>query len=227
MRSTLRALSTVLIAAGVLLLMDAGLTLAWQEPVSALYAKMTQNALGDDLEELEEAGPTELERRALRSLPDQKQRLAFLGRSLKQRLDGGEAAGRIRIPEIGANFVVLDGTKDSYLRKGPGFFPETPFPGSGGTTAIAGHRTTYGAPFRSVDDLERGDRIVVEMPYARFEYEVERNRVVDPDAVWVTKRVGYERLVLTACHPLYSAAQRIAVFARQVRVEPRGLSMDT
>ncbi len=226
MRSALRAFSTVLIAAGVLLLMDAGLTLAWQEPVSAFYAKMTQNQLGGDLEELEEAGPTALEQRVLKSLPDTRRRLSFLGRSLKQRLEGGEAAGRLRIPEIGANFVVLDGTSDSYLRKGPGFFPETPFPGSGGTTAIAGHRTTYGAPFNDIDDLERGDAIVLEMPYAKFEYEVERTRIVDPDAFWVTKRVGYERLVLSACHPLYSAAQRIVVFARQVRVEPRGRALD-
>jgi sortase A len=222
MRSAIRAFSTVLIAAGVLLLADAGLTLAWQEPVSALYAKLTQNALGGDLDDLIESGPTDSEQKALRDLPDQRRRLSFLGRSLKQRIEEGEAAGRIRIPEIGANFVVLDGTEDDDLRKGPGFFPETPFPGSGGTTAIAGHRTTYGAPFRSVDDLERGDKIVVEMPYARFEYEVERTRIVHPDAIWVIKRVGYERLVLSACHPLYSAAQRIIVFARQVKVEPRG-----
>ncbi len=227
MRSTLRALSTVLIAAGVLLLVDAGLTLAWQEPVSALYARITQDALGGDLEKLEEAGPTALEERTLRSLPDQRRRMAFLARSLKQRLDGGEAAGRLRIPEIGVDQVVLDGTSDDHLRKGPGFFPETPFPGSGGTTAVAGHRTTYGAPFRSIDDLERGDAIVVEMPYARLEYEVERKRIVNPDAFWVTDRVGYERLVLSACHPLYSAAQRIVVFARQVRVEPRGRALDT
>jgi sortase A len=227
MRSALRAFSTVLIAAGLLLLLDAGLTLAWQEPVSALYSRITQGALDGELEELERAGPTPLEERALRSLPDEDRRLAFLGRSLKQRLDGGEAAGRVRIPEIGADYVVLDGTSAAHLRKGPGFFPETPFPGSGGTTAIAGHRTTYGAPFRRVDDLERGDAIVVEMPYARFEYRVERIRIVDPDAFWVTNRVGYDRLVLSACHPLYSAAQRIVVFARQVRVEPRGRALDT
>ena len=227
MRSLLRAFSTVLIAVGVLLLMDAGITLAWQEPVSALYARITQDALGGDLEDLEQAGPTDLERRVLDRLPDQRRRLAFLGRSLKQRLDGGEAAGRIRIPEIGANFVVLDGTASDYLRKGPGFFPETPFPGSGGTTAIAGHRTTYGAPFNDVDELERGDAIVLDMPYARFEYRVQQTRIVDPDAFWVTNRVGYERLVLSACHPLYSAAQRIVVFARQVRVEPRGRALDT
>jgi sortase A len=227
MRSTLRALSTVLIAAGVLLLLDAGLTVVWQEPVSALYARLTQDALGGDLEKLEEAGPTPLEERTLRSLPDERRRMAFLARSLKQRLDGGEAAGRLRIPEIGVDQVVLDGTSDDHLRKGPGFFPETPFPGSGGTTAVAGHRTTYGAPFRSIDDLKKGDPIVIEMPYARLEYRVERKRIVDPDAFWVTDRVGYERLVLSACHPLYSAAQRIVVFARQVRVEPRGRGLDT
>jgi sortase A len=226
MRSTLRVFSTVLIASGVLLLMDAGLTLAWQEPVSAIYARLTQGQLGGDLEKLEEAEPTPLEERVLRTLPDEKRRLSFLGRSLKQRLEGGDAAGRIRIPAIDASFVVLDGTSDSYLRKGPGFFPETPFPGSGGTTAIAGHRTTYGAPFRSVDELEKGDAIVLEMPYARFEYRVQQTRIVDPDAFWVTNRVGYERLVLSACHPLYSAAQRIVVFARQVRVEPRGRALD-
>ncbi len=226
MRSLLRALSTVLIAAGVLLLADAGLTLAWQEPVSALYARMTQNALGDDLDELEQAGPTAVERRALRSLTDRKSKFAFLGRSLKSRLDGGDAAGRIRIPEIGVDQVVLDGTSDATLRKGPGFFEETPFPGTEGTTAMAGHRTTYGAPFRNIDELESGDAIVVEMPYARFEYRVERTRYVQPDDVWVIKRVGYERLVLSACHPLYSASQRVVVFARQVRVEPRGRALD-
>ena len=226
MRTALRAISTVLIAAGILLLMDAGLTIAWQEPVSALYGRVKQHALGGDLEKLEKQGPTPLEQRVLKNLPDEKRRLAFLGRSLKQRLDGGEAAGRLRIPKIGLNFVVLDGTSDDYLRKGPGFFPETPFPGSGGTTAIAGHRTTYGAPFNDIDDLDKGDAIVLEMPYARFEYRVQQTRIVDPDAFWVTNRVGYERLVLSACHPLYSASQRIVVFARQVRVEPRNRSVD-
>jgi sortase A len=216
----------VLIAAGILLLMDAGLTIAWQEPVSALYGRVKQHALGGDLEKLEKQGPTPLEQRVLKNLPDEKRRLAFLGRSLKQRLDGGEAAGRLRIPKIGLNFVVLDGTSGEYLRKGPGFFPETPFPGSGGTTAIAGHRTTYGAPFNDIDDLDKGDAIVLEMPYARFEYRVQQTRIVDPDAFWVTNRVGYERLVLSACHPLYSASQRIVVFARQVRVEPRNRSVD-
>jgi sortase A len=79
--------------------------------------------------------------------------------------------------------------------------------------AIAGHRTTYGAPFRRVDQLERGDRIELRMPYGRFTYVVERTRIVPPTELSVTDRVAFDRLVLSACHPLYSAAKRIIVFA--------------
>jgi sortase A len=87
--------------------------------------------------------------------------------------------------------------------------------------AIAGHRTTYGAPFRDIDRLDRRDRIAVEMPYGRFTYEVERRRIVKPTAVGVVRGAGYDRLVLSACHPKYSAAKRIVVFARLVGVHPR------
>ena len=227
MRRSLRALSTVLIIAGCLLLIDAGLTVAWQEPVSALYAKVTQNRLGGELEQLEQRALTPLERRALSRIPSGSRRYAFLARALKRRLDEGDAAGRIRIPAIGANFVVVDGTSTASLRKGPGFFPENPWPGARGTTAIAGHRTTYAAPFRNIDNLVRNNRIIVDMPYGRFTYRVERKRIVRPDALWVLQRTSRDRLVLSACHPLYSAAQRVIVFARLESSEPRGASVDT
>ena len=227
MRRVLRTLSTVLILSGVLLLADAGLTVAWQEPVSALYAQVTQDRLGGDLSDLEAAPLPPLERRALERLPDQRRRSAFLARSLKRRLHEGDAAGRIRIPKIGVNYVVVDGTSGNSLRKGPGLFPENPWPGTKGTTAIAGHRTTYAAPFRTVDDLRRGDDVIVEMPYGKFTYAVERTRIVKPDALWVLNKVSFDRLVLSACHPLYSAAERIIVFARLVRSEPRGRALDT
>ena len=109
------------------------------------------------------------------------------------------------------------------MRKGPGHYPKTSFPGEGGTVAVAGHRTTYGAPFRTIDKLKRGDEVVMEMPYGRFTYDVERTQIVSPSATEVVRRVpGRERLVLSACHPLYSAAQRIVVMARLAHVEPRG-----
>lgn len=227
MRRAFRATSTVLIIAGTLLLLDAGITIAWREPVSTLYARITQDRLGGDLEELELAPATPIERRVLRKLAPGGKRTAFLARSLKRRLDEGQAAGRIRIPSINVNWVVVDGTDPGSLRNGPGFFPQNPWPGARGTVAIAGHRTTYGAPFRHLDAIDPKDRITVEMPYGRFTYEVERTRIVDPDDIWVTQRVGYDRLVLTACHPLYSAAQRIIVFARLKKTEPRGAALDT
>ena len=115
--------------------------------------------------------------------------------------------------------MIVEGTDGGSLRKGPGHYPETPLPGIRGTVAIAGHRTTYGAPFRDLDKLEVGDTIDVEMPYGHFIYRVEREQIVEPSATWVTRRVGYDRLVLTACHPKYSAAQRIVIFARLKRAE--------
>ena len=222
MRRPLRALSTVLIIAGVLMLSDAGLTVAWQEPVSAIYAKIVQGQLGDDLRKLELAEPSATDRRALRSLEGDRRRMAFLARALRRKLGPGDAAGRIRIPKIDANFVVVEGTGDASLRKGPALYDDSPFPGAPGTVAIAGHRTTYLAPFRRINKLRKGDDIVVEMPYGIFTYEVERSRIVEPTEVSVVKRVSYDRLVLSACHPLYSAAKRIVVFARFVGAEPRG-----
>jgi sortase A len=213
-RRALRAISTLLIAAGTLVLADGVATLAWQEPITAIYARMQQERLGDELAALEHAAPAPVERRALARLPDPRRRLGFAARALARRSKPGDPVGRLRVPAIGLSTVVVQGTDGDDLRAGPGHYLETALPGQRGTVAIAGHRTTYGAPFRHVDDLRRGDRIELAMPYGRFTYRVERTRIVSPAAVDVVDRVAYDRLVLTACHPLYSAAERIVVFAR-------------
>ena len=222
MRRALRAFSTVLIVAGVLLLADAGVTLLWQEPVSALMASIQQNRLSDQLEQIEQRAPTPVQRRVLAKLGTDRRRIAFLARLARRDAQEGEPFGRIVIPEIDVNTVVVQGTDADDLRKGPGHYPETTFPGLPGTVAIAGHRTTYGAPFRDVDQLTGGEEVVVEMPYGRFTYRVEKQQIVKPDAIWVTRDVGYDRLVLSACHPRYSAAERIIVFARLRSVQERG-----
>jgi sortase A len=216
-RTLLRQLSTILILSGLLLIVDVGLTLVWQEPVSAVYADWRQDALADDLEKLSVPDLSPGEKKALDRLPLNADRAAFLARALNRRTDPGDPVGRIKIPEVGVNKVVVEGTDGDSLRKGPGHYPETPLPGIHGTVAIAGHRTTYGAPFNELDKVDRGDEVVVEMPYGRFVYEVERQLIVDPTDTWVTKRVNHDRLVLTACHPKYSAAQRIVIFARLQR----------
>jgi sortase A len=224
-RPLLRGLSTILIVAGALLLVDAVLTLVWQEPVSAYLAQRQQDRLSGRLKDLERVRPTGTDQRALAALADQRQRVAFLARTLKRRSAEGDPLGRIKIPKIGASYVVVNGTSHDDLTKGPGLYPQTPLPGVPGTTAIAGHRTTYLAPFRHIDELHHGDTIELEMPYGRFTYAVERQQIVTPDSLWVIHRVGYDRLVLSACHPLYSASHRIIVFARLEKVEPRGAAL--
>jgi sortase A len=226
-RRLLRSLSTVLLVAGAVLLLDVGLTLVWKEPVTAVLGRLHQDALGDDLGELRKAGPTAAERRALDRLAGDRRRVAFLARSLRRRTKEGDAVGRIRIPRAKANYVVVKGTTGPDLRKGPGLYEQTPFPGVPGTVAMAGHRTTYLAPFRRLDRLRPDDPITVEMPYATFTYRVERTRIVRPDALWVLRRVRHDRLVLSACHPLFSAAKRIVVFARLVRMTPARLAQET
>jgi len=225
-RLLLRALSYLLIFAGGVALLDAAVTLAWQEPVSALYATLKQDSLSGELRTVEGTAPTPLESRALASLSDEQARITFLARELARRSGEGAAVGRIVIPQIGASFVIVKGTSTGALEGGPGIYSETRFPGTPGTTAIAGHRTTYLAPFRHVDQLRPGNRILVNMPYARLTYTVTGLRVVEPTNVQAAVgSVGYTRLVLSACTPLFSAAKRILVYAKLTRTVPAGAAL--
>lgn len=195
MRAVLRFVASVMMVSGALLITDAGVTLAWQEPVSAFVADQEQGKL----------------KKAFFDPP----RRVIERRPLK-----GDSIARIEIPTIGVSEYVVEGTDLESLRKGPGHYPETPLPGEPGTSAIAGHRTTYGAPFRRIDQLKPGQRITLDMPDGRFVYRVERTKIVDDQDLSVLEGVGYQRLLLSACHPLYSAAQRVIVFARLARREP-------
>jgi sortase A len=215
-------LAALLVAAGVLMLVDAGVTLVWQEPISALYAQLKQESLGGDLRTLDRTTLTPATQHTLARLHEERRRVAYLAGMLQRHAKAGSAVGRIGIPAIGASFVVVKGTGSSELENGPGIYPETSFPGVPGTTAIAGHRTTYLAPFRNIDQLHRGEPIVLDMPYARFNYKVIASRVVLPTDVSVLDPVGYSRLVLSACTPLFSASHRLIVFARLISTTPLG-----
>jgi sortase A len=212
----------VLIVVGALLLIDAVLTLVWQEPVSSLYAHVRQGSLQGQLDELEHRPLAPVDRTAIARLPDPSRKLAFAARAFARTMKPGDALGRLRIPRIGLSIVMVQGTDASELREGPGHYPATPLPGRHGTVAVAGHRTTYLAPFRRIDALKPGDAVEVTMPYGRFTYRVDHTRIVAPTALWVTRPVGHDQIILTACNPLYSAAQRIVVFARLAAATPRG-----
>jgi sortase A len=159
------------------------------DPATALYAHIEQRHLRAEL------------RREVRS-----------ARPIRE----GSAFAVIHIPRIGVNAVVVQGTSTSDLEKGPGHYRITGVPGSGRVVAIAGHRTTFGAWFRHLDDLRRGDPISLDYRGRRYVYRVTGHRVVEPSDWRILRYRGYEKLVLSTCNPVYSASQRWIVFARLV-----------
>jgi len=207
-------LAVALITAGIVVLADVGLTLLWQEPTSSIYASVRQHSAGSALDDAERDFPTPADQEAIADIHGERRKAAVLARLFASRVSDGQPIGHIVIPDIGVDIVVVQGTSTGDLTQGPGHYPSTPFPGQKGTTAIAGHRTTYLAPFRHLDSLHDGDRIELRMPYATLVYRVQDTRVVEPTDVGILHPTGYQRLVLTACHPLYSASQRIVAFAR-------------
>jgi sortase A len=221
-RRLFRDLAAVLILTGSLLTLDVVVTLVWREPVTAVIGTIKRAEIDQRFLQMKLTG---LDEHALGSLTSTAQRIAFLARKEQREVATGAAIGRIVIPRIGADDEIVQGTDAGSLEQGPGHYPGTAFPGLGQTVGIAGHRTTYLAPFRHIDALRPGDAIVVEMPYATFTYRVQYDRIVLPSNIAVVDDVGYERLVLSACNPLYSAAQRIVVFARLAEVEPRGTAL--
>jgi sortase A len=225
-RRALHVLSISLITAGLVILADVALTLVWQEPLSSLYGSIQQGKAEDELADLEGRFPTTQDLSEAAAGESIEDRVRILADRFADEVEAGKAIGRIAIPAIDLDIVVVEGTDTASLQKGPGHYtasddPATreqgdgsALPGQGRTIGIAGHRTTYLAPFRRLDELEAGDEVVLEMPYATFTYEIQKTDIVDPSEIEVVKNVGYERLVMTACHPLYSAAQRIVGFAR-------------
>jgi sortase A len=221
-RTRLRALRRLLLLAGlvigVALLADGILTIVWQEPITALQQSRDQAALRTDLQGLQhtlaqapkivrEGSTSRIRRQALTLLAAKR--------------PDGSALGSVDIPRIGLKTVFVESTDHNALKKGPGHYRGTVLPGLYGTVGLAGHRTTYGAPFRRVDELSSGSRIILRMPYGRFTYKVTGTRITTPaDASSLVSRAGTRRLVLTACHPLYSAAKRIVISARLVSATP-------
>jgi sortase A len=224
MRRLIRDVSSVLIISGLLLVIDAGVTLLWQEPVTVVIGAIERSQINKRYLSYESAPLSELDRHTVANLTTMNQRIAYLARQEDRQVGSGDAIGKIDIGRIHANYDVVQGTDASSLQKGPGHYPSTALPGLGQTVAIAGHRTTYLAPFRHIDALKPGDKIVLTMRYGRFTYVVQYHQIVKPTALWVTQNKGYDRLVLSACNPLYSAAQRIIVFARLQDMQPLGVA---
>jgi LPXTG-site transpeptidase (sortase) family protein len=126
------------------------------------------------------------------------------------------AVARLVIPAISLDAFVGEGTTPEVLNEGPGHYEETPLPGEQGNSAIAGHRTMYGHPFRHLDSLQPGDVITTYTAARRAHYRVVSVAPVDPSDVGVAAPTDDSRLTLTTCNPVGSARERLVVVATLV-----------
>jgi sortase A len=230
-----RLLGGILAGIGILVVAYAATVVLWRDPATDLYARWKQHELSETLDEAFAEQPSIIPPAPVSSEPvpraisdeerveQEKLAVARAANNLHAKLKLGKALGRMTIPRLGLKTVFVHGTRwGPDLSQGPGHYPQTSLPGVGRTMAIAGHRTTFGAPFRHIDSLRRGDSITVALPYATFKYRVFAHKIVDSDDWSIIRDRGFDTLVLSACHPLYSAKQRWIVFARLVRVDPAG-----
>ena len=199
-------------------------TWQWGDPVTALYTKRAQSRLADELEAKRHTLLATAPAPAQPGVPPDASAPAAgrhvsigpLARRYRATLGEGDAVGRLRVPRLGLDVVVVLGTEDATLRDGPGIHRTTRLPGQGGLIYVAGHRTTYDAPFADVDRLRAGDMATMELPYGTFRYEITGTRIVDDDDLSVLAPTEGEILRLQACHPRFRATQRIVVSARLV-----------
>lgn len=136
--------------------------------------------------------------------------------------DLGDGVARLQIPKIGVDWVVVEGVGPEALKKGPGHYPGTPFPGEPGNVVISGHRNIYGSPFWSLDEIQSGDEIKLVTLTGTYVYRVASTKIVAPTEIGVIADTpGEYRLTLTTCHPKMGAKKRLIVVAQQISPEPK------
>ena len=139
-----------------------------------------------------------------------------------------DALALIEIPSINISKIIVEGITPKDLRRGPGHFPKTPLPGELGNSAIAGHRTSYDAPFGNLNTIALDDPIIVTTPKGKFEYIVKKVSIIAPDETSVltnTPRVA--TLTLITCHPRFSTSQRLVVRAELSSTSPPAVATST
>jgi sortase A len=220
MRRLARIIGALMIGGGILTLAWALLVWQWQDPFTGLYTHWQQRELSRSLSrEFAQFHPVRIDHTDLAA-----ERRAVLSTATRFRKTArdGQAIGRIVIGRIGLNMVLVNGTDHDSLTKGPGRDLRTYMPGQDRLIYIAGHRTTYSAPFSHIDSIRPGDVIRIEMPYATFVYRAAKHHVVAATDLSVLRSPKHELLALQACHPRFFATHRYIVYGKLVSVEPRG-----
>jgi sortase A len=230
MRRAIRLLGTLLIVGGVLTIAWAVLVWQWEDPFTAIYTRVEQRHLSAQLDRRlatyhpppattgtaasggVEADSTAAARRAV----------AKAAAAYRSSLHRGDPVGRLSVGAIGLEIVLVQGTDDDSLKKGPGHYVPSRLPGQGQLIYVAGHRTTYLAPFSHIDRLKPGDWITIELPYGTFKYVVTGHRIVPATDLAVLRSHDREVLVLQACHPRFFATHRYLVYARPATMQLPG-----
>jgi sortase A len=219
-RALVRLLGAVVAVGGLAVLAWAFVVWQWGDPLTGAYTRWQQHELSAEYRRTAVAYTARRAQGRTARPPRESVRVA--ARRYRAQARTGAPIGRIRAARLGLDMVVVNGTDTASLRKGPGRDPRTSMPGEGQLVYIAGHRTTYGAPFAHLDRLHRGDSVVLELPYARFEYRVVRSVIVPAHDLARLRSHGREELALQACHPRFSARERLIVYARPVSVRAAG-----
>lgn len=210
MRRHLHRLGTLLVVVGLAGLAWAFVVWRWQDPATYVYTRYEQHRLSDRLAAIAVATPAP---------PPSARAIAAAARRFRLAAKPGQPDGRIIVPRLGISFVVVEGTDASDLEHGPGRDRESFMPGEGNLVYIAGHRTTFAAPFSHIDAMRPGDTIRLVMPYGTFVYVATGHSIVAADDLAVLRPRRRELLALQACHPRFFATQRYIVWARLWRVE--------
>jgi sortase A len=217
MRRFIRLLGTLCLAAGVLTLVWVIVVWRWQDPFTAIYTHVEQARLSHDYDA---RAATMKPHIGDGKLADVERQARADAAAYAKTLQEGDPIGRLKIARIGLDMVVVQGTGESDLKKGPGHYIPSGLPGAGRLIYVAGHRTTYLAPFSQINEIRVGDLIRFEVPYGTFVYRVTRHYIVAADDLAVLRNTGREILRLQACHPRFFATHRYIVDAQLVSVEP-------
>jgi len=126
---------------------------------------------------------------------------------------GPEQARRIQIPAINVDSSIYQGQDWEQLKKGVGQYINEAAPGRAGNVVLAAHNDIYGEIFRHLDQLQRGDEILISTERKTYTYVVRETEIVQPTDTWVMGPTEHASTTLISCYPYLVDNKRIVVFA--------------
>ena len=219
-RRARRIVGNLVLVVGVGTLLWTFVVWQWNDPFTSLYTRWEQHRLTATHAKIVERFAPKQPIPASATPQEEAAKIARDARRLRAGTGKGAPIGRIIVPRLHLNMLMINGTDTESLRRGPGRDQRTYMPGQGQLIYIAGHRTTYLAPFSAIDTMRPGDRVTLSMPYGTFDYAVTGHRIVDASDLSVLTSKGTEMVALQACHPRFFATQRYIVWAKPVLVKP-------